>query len=137
MLLGKIDGLDFENQIGSLEGIFRLPTEALIPLTLFAEQGTEDLSGAPWSVPGLVFGVHIPAIPGFPELSGGFDRASFAISCCGNPEWYRHFSFPGSWTLGGEPLGHPLGGNGTEWRAFANFDSPHAMRLGASGLRRF
>ena len=46
------------------------------------------------------------------------EYAHFAHSCCGNPPWYRHKQFPGSWALRDVPLGHSLGGEGTEWLGF-------------------
>src|SRR5690606_1243413 len=55
-----------------------------------------------------------PAVPGMESTSVGVEYTEFAASCCGNPEWYRHWSFPGSWATGDQPLGHPLGGHGSE-----------------------
>ena len=42
--------------------------------------------------------------------------------CCGNPTWYRHWLFTDGWTVTGTPLGHPLGGHGSEWLGFASAD---------------
>jgi hypothetical protein len=69
-----------------------------------------------------VLGVEIPALPGLPELGLGLERTTFAASCCGNPIWYRHWSFRHGWTDDGRLLGHPLGGHGSEWLTYARAD---------------
>jgi hypothetical protein len=119
---------DFEDQVVSVEGRLRLPTEPLIPLTAYLEWGAEDAAGAWWAVPGQVLGLSVPALPGLPELSLGVEVARFGGSCCGNPKWYRHVGFPGSWAARGEPLAHPLGGEGGELLAYGRYES---ARLGA------
>jgi hypothetical protein len=122
MLGGGLGGLGFENQVVSASGRFRLPSEPILPLTVYLEWGAEDAAGAWWDVPGYVVGIETPAVPGLPELSGGVEYASLAASCCGNPPWYRHHAFEGSWASRDAPLGHPLGGNGSELLGHASLD---------------
>ena len=137
MLIGDVVSVGFENQIVSAAGRFRLPTEALLPLTLYAEWGAEDAAGAWFDVPGYLVGVETPALPGAPEITLGVEYASFAGSCCGNPPWYRHHAFLGSWAGDEAPLGHPLGGNGTELLARAGADLLDArLRLDTRAFRR-
>lgn len=125
MLLGVYGGTySFENQVLSASVRLRLPTERVLPVTVYGEWGAEDSSGAWWNVPGRVFGLWVPAVPRLPALGFGVERTSFGGSCCGNAEWYRHFSFRGHWVTGDQPLGHPLGGEGTEWLAYADLDPP-------------
>lgn len=122
MLLGRVKNLGFENQIVSVEGWFRLPTEELVPLTAYFEWGAEDAAGAWWDVPGRVFGLETPAVPGLEALSVGAAYTQMPEHCCGNPPWYRHGAFEGNWASGDLPLGLPLGGEGWEWRAYGGWD---------------
>ncbi len=135
LLVGSIRAGGFENQIVSMEGRFHLPTESVIPLTAYLEWGAEDAAGGWWDVPARIIGLEIPMVPGAPRLSLGMERTSFGQQCCGNPMWYRHWSFPGSWVVEDRPLGHPLGGNGTEWLVFSGLDLPDAR--GRVDLRAF
>jgi len=114
MLIGDANGGSFENQVVSLSGRFRLPTERWLPLTAYLEWGAEDGAGAWRDVPGRVMGLRVPAIPGAERWSLAVERATFAGRCCGNPEWYRHGGFGGNWSGEEVPLGHPLGGHGEE-----------------------
>lgn len=128
MLIGVYGGTySFENQVLSASVRIRLPTERVLPVTIYGEWGAEDSSGAWWNVPGRAFGLWVPAVPRVPALGFGVERTAFGGSCCGNAEWYRHFSFRGHWVTGDQPLGHPLGGEGTEWLAFADLDPPGGM----------
>ncbi len=122
MLVGKHDGVDsrVEDQVVSVDLRYRPPLP--IPLSVYFEWGAEDSAGAWWQVPGRVVGMLLPAWPGATWLSAGMERAAFAGHCCSNPPWYRHGSFPAGWSAGGAPLGHPLGGEGTEWRAYGDAD---------------
>jgi hypothetical protein len=80
-------------------------------------------------------GVLIGAVPGVPALAVGAERATFAGHCCGNPPWYRHSALP--WMDRRIPLGHPLGGQGNEWLAYARADLAAArLRLEARAFRR-
>lgn len=111
LLIGRVAGIGFENQIVSVEAAWRLPTEGVLPITAYVDWGAEDAAGAWWDVPGRVVGVYLPTLAG---LGLTVEHARFAESCCFNPEWYRHWSFPGNWVGVDQPLGHPLGGHGSE-----------------------
>ncbi|HUE97412.1 MAG TPA: capsule assembly Wzi family protein, partial [Longimicrobiaceae bacterium] len=132
MIIGRVAGVGFENQVVSVEGILRLPTESVLPLSIYMEWGAEDAAGAWWDVPGRVIGGYVPTVPGLAQVSLGVEYASLAPSCCDNPEWYRHWSFPGSWVRWDQPLGHSLGGHGTEWRTYADVQMP-SLRIVADG----
>lgn len=114
-------GSEFDNHVVALDVRYRPPLAGL-PLALYLEWGFEDSAGAWRDVPGWLFGVELAAIPGLPEVGFGLERASFAPSCCGNPIWYRHWHFLDGWTESGAPLGHPLGGHGTEWLGYGYAD---------------
>lgn len=127
----------YENQVVSMDFRFRPPTERFLPLVLYLEWGAEDGSGAWWKVPARVGGVEIPAVPGVPQLSVGAEYAEFDTPCCANPPWYVNSSHRGGWTLDDRPLGHPLGGEGTEWLAYASADLADArLRLDGRAFRR-
>ncbi|HSM34894.1 MAG TPA: capsule assembly Wzi family protein [Longimicrobiales bacterium] len=111
--LERRPGLPFENQIGALDAWFRPPLPGL-PLVIWAEWGADDTAGALFQVPGLVTGVEIPAWPGSPWLAISGESTWMAPRCCANGPWYWHSFFPSGWAVEGEPLGHPLGGEGTE-----------------------
>ena len=119
MLVGVLSR-DFENQIVSADFRFRAPTEAVLPMTLYLEWGSEDAAGAWWAVPAQVMGVYLPVIPGVPSLAAGVEWTRFDIHCCGNPPWYLHGAFPGGWASRGAPLGHPLAGEGWEALLYAS-----------------
>lgn len=145
MFLGILSR-DFENQEVSVDGRFRVPTESVLPLTLYLEWGSEDASGAWWTVPGITGGAFVPAIPGLPQVGVGLEATHFSTFCCGNPPWYSHGAFQGGWVLDGQPLGHPLGGEGREVMGYAVADLLDArLRLegrafvrsrGAEGLQQ-
>lgn len=124
MLIGRVANLGFENQIVSVEGRYRLPTEAWVPLTGYVEWGAEDAAGGWWDVPGRVIGLETPAVPGLEALAMGAAYATIAEQCCGNSPWYRHGAFPGSWAAEDRPLGHELGGQGSQWLAYGSYDRP-------------
>jgi hypothetical protein len=137
MLMGRVVGVSFEDQVVSVAGRFRLPTEETLPLAVYAEVGAEDASGSFRSVPGIIAGVESAAIPGAPWLSLGVEGSIFAHHCCGNPPWYRHHAFSGSWALDDRPLGHRLGGQGSEMVLHGAADIFDAkVRLGAEAFRR-
>lgn len=114
MFLGILSQ-DFENQVIAADGRWRLPTERVLPATVYFEWGSEDASGAWWKVPGRTFGLFLPRIGR--DLGAGAELTQFAQQCCGNPSWYMHASQPGGWVYAHRPLGHPLGGEG--WEALA------------------
>jgi hypothetical protein len=118
--------LGFENEVVSLEARWRLPTEGLLPITLYGEWGAEDAAGAWRDVPGRTAGIEIAGIPGVVGLSGGAEYTSFAGSCCGNPPWYRHAPHTGGWVGKDRPLGHALGGQGREASLHASYETMEA-----------
>lgn len=126
MLVGRVTGIGFENQIVSVSVKFLAPSEAVVPLELYVEWGAEDAAGAWRDVPGVITGIWTPGLPFAPWLSAGFEYTTMASSCCGNPSWYRHWSFNGSWASRDEPLGHPLGGAGREAMAHMTIEVPQA-----------
>lgn len=133
--VGKHAGI--ENQVVSGEFRYRVPVESLLPLSVYCEAGAEDSAGAVVSVPGFVCGAYVPVVPGAPRLGIGVERAEFGGSCCGNPPWYRHWMFPGSWSDDTRPLGHPLGGEGREWLGYADWTGWDArLRVHATAFAR-
>lgn len=138
-LLGGWQTGGFENQVVSLELGWRPPTERWLPLFGYIEWGFDDAAGAIGDVPGIVAGVMMPAVPGAPTVAAGIEAASFAHSCCNNPPWYRHAGHPGGWAVDDLPLGHPLGGDGTELHTWLRADLvriPVAWEAGAWLRRR-
>lgn len=120
VLIGKHSvANEMDNQIASVDLRYR-PPMLRVPLALYVEWGFEDSAGAWRDVPGVIAGAYLAAIPGLPVLALGLERASFAGSCCGNPPWYRHGGFIAGWTDSRIPLGHELGGQGYEWRAWSD-----------------
>jgi hypothetical protein len=125
----KTAGREFENGIASVEARWRPPIPRL-PAVIYAEWGTDDNHSAWFRFPAVVAGVSLPALPRFPALSMGIERASFAAPCssCNGcaceyyATWYRHYVFMDGWTLDRQPIGHPLGGDGTEWLLYGRYD---------------
>jgi hypothetical protein len=105
---------DFENQVVSGDVRWRMPTEAVIPATVYLEWGADDGAGAIDEIPGFTTGVLFPAVPGVPQLALGAEYAQFGNACCGHGSWYHNTTFPGNWARGSQLLGHPLGGEGWE-----------------------
>jgi hypothetical protein len=137
MLAGVIRNSAFENQVLSFEGRWRLPTEALIPATVYLEWGADDGAGALNEMPGQVAGIFFPALPGASEVAAGAEYTRFPDRCCGHGPWYFNFSFPGNWARGSYPLGHPLGGEGWEAAGFARAEVLDArLRMDARGFAR-
>lgn len=129
----------FENQSASVEIRWRPPTERVIPLLLYVEAGMEDfdVKRGLRDAPGVVAGVSTPAVPFFPQLQLGIERSYFADACCGNGIWYRHFGQTGGWAVEEGPLGHPLGGHGSQTLVFARADLNEArLRLALHAFRR-
>ena len=125
VLVGKHAGdvaSELENQIVSLDAVWRIPVERWLPLRTYVEWGFEDSAGAWTNVPGVLFGVEVPAVPGVPGLGLAVEAVHFDRSCCGNPIWYRHSSFHDGWSVDGRPLGHPLGGHGREIGMTGTYD---------------
>ena len=125
----------FDNQILSADVRWRVPTETLVPLTVYGEWAADDGAGAADEQPALLGGVTIPAVPGAPMLSVGAEYAHLA-ECCSHGSWYFHSEFGGEWARRGRPLGHPLGGGGHEARVYADADLPRGLTLSADGFVR-
>jgi hypothetical protein len=119
MLAGVIRSSNFENQIVSLEGRYRLPTDAVLPVTVYLEWGADDGAGALDEEPATVAGLFLPSLPGLPEVAAGAELTRFAPQCCGHGVWYFNSSQRGNWARGSRVLGHPLGGEGNEAMAYA------------------
>lgn len=137
MLAGVIRGGTFENQLLSFEGRWRLPTDAVLPATLYLEWGAEDGAGALDEAPGRVAGVLLPAVPGVPEVAAGAEVARFSVGDGEHGAWYFHSTFTGNWARGTRPLGHPLGGEGWEAAGYARAELLDArLRASARGFAR-
>jgi Capsule assembly protein Wzi len=124
-----------ENNVYSGTVQYRLPSEALLPLTAKLEWGTDDEPAAAWKWPALVVGLAAPMLPGLPA-SVGVEYAYFGKGI-GPPHtpfaWYAHSQYVGGWATGETPLGDALGGNGRALRLTASADpwGPR-VRLAAS-----
>lgn len=142
VLIGKHGGKEsdlgnFENQVASLDMRWNVPVDA-IPTTAYMEWGMDDSSGGWWEDPGILLGLRVPSIPGLPEWSIGIERTHFlARPGQGDRDWYQHSLFKDGWTVNGQPLGHPLGGEGLEWLAYISADLLGArLRLDAQAFLR-
>ncbi|HYW12020.1 MAG TPA: capsule assembly Wzi family protein [Longimicrobium sp.] len=137
MFLGIIRGTTFENQVLSLEGRWRLPTDAVLPATAYLEWGADDGAGALHEMPARVGGILLPALPGLPEVSAGAEYARIAEPCCGHGSWYFNSTHTGNWARGTRPLGHPVGGEGWEAAAYARADLLRSrLRMHMRGFAR-
>ncbi len=114
LVLERSPGLPAENQTGALDAWFRPPLGGL-PLVAWVEWGSDDTAGGLFQVPGVVAGLEVPALPGLAPLGVAVEAAWLAGQGGGNGPWYWHGFFPAGWAVKGEPLGHPLGGEGTEF----------------------
>lgn len=112
---------EFNNEVFAAHARVRPPVGRL-PVVVYLEWGMDDSAGAWRNVPARVLGVELAALPGIPALSVGAERTSFAPACCGNTIWYRNWSLRGGWAASGQPLGHPLAGQGEEWLVYTRAD---------------
>jgi hypothetical protein len=106
------------NNVYSLSAKYRLPSEALLPLTVNVEWGTDDNPGAAVQWPGIVAGISAPMLGPLPG-SLGVEVAYFGRGPVGYRDplaWYSHSSYTGGWVTGRTPLGDPLGGSGRALR---------------------
>ena len=113
-----------ENNLYSVSVRYRLPTEALLPLTARLEWGSDDNPGAWATWPGLVVGLTAPMLPRL-QASLGVEYAYFGDGPVGwHPPfpWYGHGQYTGGWATGQTPLGDPLGGNGWALRLVGSAD---------------
>jgi hypothetical protein len=135
MLVGVLSD-DYENQIVSMDGRWRLPTDRVLPATAYLEWGAEDGAGAWHRLPARLVGVSLPALPGLRGVGAGVERVSFA-ACCKHGTWYTHSTFRGNWARGRTLLGHPLGGEGSELAAYLEAELPggRARLDGRAALR--
>ncbi len=140
-------GSEFENGLASWEVRFRPPVP-VVPLSLYMEWGTDDNHSAWTLFPARVIGAQIPSVPGIPALSLGLEHAGFSRPPCTGPgsqphceyyaTWYRHYLFKDGWTVDRQPIGHPLGGDGSEWLAYGSWDDPASrFRVDARLFRRY
>jgi hypothetical protein len=139
-------GSEFENGMASWEIRFRPPIP-VVPLSFYMEWGTDD-NHAAWTLfPGRVIGAQVIAVPGLPSLSLGFEHAGFSRPPCtgagSDPHceyyatWYRHYLFEDGWTVDRQPIGHPLGGEGSEWLAYGTWDdAAHRLRFDVRAFHR-
>lgn len=111
-----------EDQKASIEARLRLGLWG-IPLETYFELGVEDTGGAAYTDPGLVAGVHVPILPGWPAASlryeyGAFGKdAQYCWFCrFQSRSWYHHNIRAGYMTDDGVVFGHPLAGYGHEHR---------------------
>jgi len=140
----KVAGSEFENGIASVEARWRPPIPR-VPAVLYAEWGSDDNHAAWFKFPAVVAGLMVASVPGVPTLSLGLERASFSAPCttCNGcacnyyATWYRHYVFMDGWTLDREPIGHPLGGAGTEWLLYGRIDdAAHRFRVDTKAFVR-
>jgi hypothetical protein len=134
----NVNGSEYENGIASIDVRFRPPVPG-VPLSLYLEWGAEDNHSAWYLFPGIIGGAHVAAVPRIPALSLGLERTYFSRPCRPNEEgchdnyyatWYRHYLFKDGWTVDRQPIGHPLGGDGSEWLLYGAWDDPSApLRL--------
>lgn len=126
MILGFHAGEDgeFNNDVFSVHLRVR-PALGTLPLVAYLEWGMDDSAGAWRHVPARVMGVEVAALPGLPAVALGAERTTFAPACCGNTIWYRNWSLRGGWAASGQPLGHPLAGQGEEWLVYTRADLFH------------
>jgi hypothetical protein len=79
MLIGRVAGVGFEDQVVSVSGRFHLPTEAVLPLTAYLEWGAEDAAGAWWACRGGCWvSSRQPSLPAG-RAGGGGVRALRAV----------------------------------------------------------
>ncbi len=130
------DSTHFENQVASGELRYRLPTEAVLPLVLYGEWGADDGAGALDEAPGAILGTFIPTMPKVPQLSLGVEYSYLGIRCCRVLHWYRSSEYL-YFGADDRPLGHPLGGNGSEWLLYGHVDALDArLRVGGRAFWR-
>ncbi|HEX9106906.1 MAG TPA: capsule assembly Wzi family protein, partial [Longimicrobiales bacterium] len=127
----------FANDVLSADVSWRPPLERWLPVVTYLEWGMDDGSGMWHRAPGIVAGVRDDAVPGLPWLSLGIERTSFPVSGKINTMWYRDWSLRNGWADAGVPVGHPLGGEGTELLGTVGATLLDArLRLSAHGYRR-
>jgi len=132
----NLEGDHVDDQVASMDVRFRPPTA--LPVEVYGEWALHDIDlGVLVDMPAYTLGAWAPMLPGLPWAAAGLEWTSVARSCCHNPPWYHHLDLASGWTEEGVLLAHPLGGHGSELRAYLHAD-PMAARLLASveGFRR-
>ena len=119
------DSGDFENQVVSVDA--RLTIAARQPLEFYVEWAADDGAGMWKNAPAITVGTLLPALHVRPDAFIGleFTTVSPKPECC-NTYWYRNVFFRGSWSKDDVPLGHALGGHGTEWALRLGWDPASA-----------
>jgi hypothetical protein len=105
----------FENSLASAD-LTVLTSIAETPLVLSAEWAFEDFGLSFLVVPGITLGAELPEVAALRDWSASLRHTRMTRSCCGYPSWYHHMDFGAGWVLDRQPLGHPLGGHGSETR---------------------
>ncbi|HEU0014321.1 MAG TPA: capsule assembly Wzi family protein, partial [Longimicrobium sp.] len=134
MFVGVIRNSDFENQVLSFDAAWRLPTEDLVPATVYLEWGADDGAGALNEQPARIVGIRLPGAFSFPELTLGAEYTRIQ-ACCGHGSWYFNGTFRGNWAVRDRPLAHPLGGQGWEGMGYVEVDGD-VLRLEGRGFAR-
>ncbi len=123
------------NNVLAASARWRMPTEAVLPLTLDVDWGTDDDPFAAVKVPGLVAGVSTPMLGTLP-VALGVEYAFFGRFCCRAPyktgAWYGHHEYRGGWAARQAPLGDPLGGDGRALRISASADGGSILRVASA-----
>lgn len=105
-----------DDQVASIDGRWRPPIGG-IPLEIYGEWALHDIDlEVLLDMPALTVGARVPAIPGVEAVGIALEHTRIGGSCCGNPPWYHHFELANGWSDSGVLRGHPLGGEGREWR---------------------
>ncbi len=116
---------DFENQVVSADA--RLAIAARQPMEFYVEWAADDGSGMWKKAPAITVGSLLPTLRVLPEAFAGLEFTTvFRKPDCCNTYWYRNVFFRGSWSKDDVPLGHALGGHGTEWALRLGWDPADA-----------
>jgi hypothetical protein len=82
---------------------------------LFGEYGFDDAGGAFIRVPAFTIGARLARLPGLSTVGASAEFTHLASHCCGHPPWYQHGILAEGWSDRGVLLGHPVGGEGSEF----------------------
>ena len=128
------DELSFANQVVSVDG--RLHPPVNWPLSLYLDWAADDGAGGWWHTPAILGGVEV-GVSAKHDIMIGAERTEIARNRASNSLWYQNAWFRGGWADDGTILGHPLGGEGKEWRAFIFGGDPgRGVQLQLSGYTR-
>jgi hypothetical protein len=126
---------DYENQVASMDFLWRTRAGGL-PLAFYGEYGVDDTGFAFLHVPGWTAGAEIPSVPGAEAIAIGVEHTRLPHSTLHYPPWYQHGPLGDGWTDRGALLGHPLGGEGSEWLVRWRYDAPRALIAGGNVFTR-